>query len=363
LSLAFALPAWHSLMQRIPGTILRSPARQIYLTTFALAIGAGVLIDVTVAHAQQKRWKWLAALVGIALIAHGLDLGYFHDRNFVIVVAVPTDQQQHDEKMLARDVGLQRVGIDYDSWLPYNRQLDDVGVFDSILLAKPYRALMELNTAPTNVNVQNIDAAQLLGRTNQFFGVARILTKHERSDLHELTSGGGMHFYEVANPLPRAALFAMPAAQYLSEQQIHQHLERADFNPFNQLLLPADAPKPPEGLPSTAPPSLTYEHPSSDEFVAKLNAPWPGYLRLLETWDPGWRATVDGSAAPVIRAYDTFVAIPVSPGVHEVRLTYHTPGLTTGLVLSGLSLLALGGLCWLEWSGRAKQRARSGIAS
>jgi len=38
---------------------------------------------------------------------------------------------------------------------------------------------------------------------------------------------------------------------------------------------------------------------------------------------PGWRATVDGQAAPILRVDGVVRGVRVSAGEHEVAFTYH----------------------------------------
>ena len=66
-------------------------------------------------------------------------------------------------------------------------------------------------------------------------------------------------------------------------------------------------------------------------------------MRLIEAYDPGWTATVDGRPAPVADSGGIALAVPVPAGCHTIRLRYHTPGRITGLLLSLLStgLLAI----------------------
>lgn len=58
-------------------------------------------------------------------------------------------------------------------------------------------------------------------------------------------------------------------------------------------------------------------------------------------YSEGWTATVDGKPAEVMRADTAFMAVEVSgEGSHEVVLTYETPGLRTGAILSVAGLAA-----------------------
>jgi len=69
-----------------------------------------------------------------------------------------------------------------------------------------------------------------------------------------------------------------------------------------------------------------------------------GMLRILESWDPGWRATVNGSPTPVYRADFLFLAVPVPAGHVEVELGYHPTGLASGAGVSLAGWLAVAGL-------------------
>ena len=68
----------------------------------------------------------------------------------------------------------------------------------------------------------------------------------------------------------------------------------------------------------------------------------PGYVVLLDRFDPNWRVTVNGRETRVLRANHIFRAVAVSEGTHEVHLNYVQRGLRSGLAisLSALGLLA-----------------------
>ena len=67
---------------------------------------------------------------------------------------------------------------------------------------------------------------------------------------------------------------------------------------------------------------------------------------MLESYDPGWSADVDGRPAAVFAANGFTLAAPVAAGAHAVRFLYRTPGRTTGIEFS---LLAAGLVVWLVW--------------
>ena len=51
----------------------------------------------------------------------------------------------------------------------------------------------------------------------------------------------------------------------------------------------------------------------------------PGYLRVIESFDPGWSATIDGPRTEISPANDALLAVHVAPGQHTIRFTYRTP--------------------------------------
>ncbi|MCI0340972.1 MAG: YfhO family protein [Planctomycetales bacterium] len=67
-------------------------------------------------------------------------------------------------------------------------------------------------------------------------------------------------------------------------------------------------------------------------------------LVLADSWDPGWRATVDGAPAPVLLADAAFRAVSLLPGEHRVVFEYRAPGLVPGCALTLATLAALLGL-------------------
>jgi len=84
---------------------------------------------------------------------------------------------------------------------------------------------------------------------------------------------------------------------------------------------------------------ITGRTPNSVSLLAGLTR--PGYVVLLERYDPGWHATIDGHAAPVFRANQVFRAVYVEAGQHQIRFEYRQHGLRAGLAISLLTAAAL----------------------
>jgi hypothetical protein len=63
---------------------------------------------------------------------------------------------------------------------------------------------------------------------------------------------------------------------------------------------------------------------------------------VAETWDPGWRARVDGDPAPVEAVDGVLLGVRVGPGVGRLVLEYRPEGFGWGVGLSLLGLAACG---------------------
>jgi len=72
----------------------------------------------------------------------------------------------------------------------------------------------------------------------------------------------------------------------------------------------------------------------------------PGFLLLLDTYFPGWTATVNGRPAKIYRADYNFRAVQLPAGQALVCFTYRPATFRYGLILAALSLLTLGGAFW-----------------
>lgn len=79
----------------------------------------------------------------------------------------------------------------------------------------------------------------------------------------------------------------------------------------------------------------------------------PGLLVLADTFMPGWRATVDGTAAPILATNHLFRGVPVAAGTHRVRFTYGP----TSIPAQALSVVGIGILVWLARRALGEQGA------
>lgn len=58
-------------------------------------------------------------------------------------------------------------------------------------------------------------------------------------------------------------------------------------------------------------------------------------------YSTGWKAYVDGSETKIHRANGMYMAVFLEPGYHEIRLSYYTPGLKFGIIISAVGITVM----------------------
>lgn len=154
----------------------------------------------------------------------------------------------------------------------------------------------------------------------------------------------GVHLHRVDAPLPRA--FVAHAAVEDPEGARLWHLLEEPVLTGAQIalrrsdlaLLPDRAARPPSGC--------AFARWSPGDVTLRCEARGAGVAVLAEQFSPGWGATVDGAPARVLRVNRVMLGVPVSAGVHVVRLRYETPWQRASLALAALGIAAVGGIFW-----------------
>jgi len=145
--------------------------------------------------------------------------------------------------------------------------------------------------------------------------------------------------YEVPT-LPRARLVG--SARILPGQEGLDYVLSSDFRPEFEVVLPEP---PPIDLPQdSVSGEVRWLERGINRMRLSVDSEGPALLVLADNWYPAWKATVDGEAAPVLRANHTLRAVPVLAGTHEVELHYDLGGLMGGLLTTVVSVLLLVGV-------------------
>lgn len=157
----------------------------------------------------------------------------------------------------------------------------------------------------------------------------------------------GMVVWENPKAFPIARMVPLSISAQSAEQALQ--LAQSKGNDPRTVVIEGEAR---QGTSST-PPEVEVKQPGH----WKLQAQGPGWLVLSETWDLGWKATVDGKPAEIFPAESAFQAVWLEDGSHTVEWTYSRPFIAQSAMVSGLSLLlALLGIFW-SWR-RSRQASR-----
>jgi hypothetical protein len=179
-------------------------------------------------------------------------------------------------------------------------------------------------------------------RMLQLGGVSHVLAHHSAGfeDLELVRTVPGLlpeplRVYRVPDPLPR--VFAVGRARELDGPTAVGAMLQPSFDPRREVLLPDAG----GGADAFAGSAALVEH-VPDRVVIDAELAQPGWVVLLEGFDPGWTGEVDGRPAPVLRGNVAFRAVAVPAGRHRVTMVYRPRALRIGLALSGAAALALG---------------------
>jgi len=164
----------------------------------------------------------------------------------------------------------------------------------------------------------------------------------------QTTSSETAYLYE-ADTAP-AYVRIVPAAAKIPGDRIVSTLVDPRF-PIESIVLFPDSssvtPAPIQGSfipPSPVTASLTEWQPGYMRIQLAGSAPTQSYLVVSENWYLGWKATIDGQAAPVLRGDNTLITVVIPPGAREVALAFHDDTYVKGKLVTAASTVLVFGL-------------------
>jgi hypothetical protein len=149
----------------------------------------------------------------------------------------------------------------------------------------------------------------------------------------ESSAAGSVHVFAVPSPRPRA--YTVDGARVVDGLPALRTLVDPGFDPAREILLPEGTDRAPSPAFSGESRLLDYR-PDRVRVEARLDR--AGFLVLLDGYDRGWRASVDGREAPLLRANVGFRAIAVPAGAHVVEMRYRPRSAMVGLLVSAVAL-------------------------
>jgi hypothetical protein len=144
-----------------------------------------------------------------------------------------------------------------------------------------------------------------------------------------------LRVFRVPDAFPRARVVG--GARIAGDDEGVDVLLDPGFDPAREVVLAAgEAAPPPTEVPGTA--GVVDER--SDRVALEADLRTPAFVVLADSFDPGWRATLDGAPVPVLRANLAFRAVRVPAGRHRIEMVYRPRALLAGLAVSAVAVLA-----------------------
>jgi hypothetical protein len=213
--------------------------------------------------------------------------------------------------------------------------LDMLGLYDP-WLARLTEAIREAEGTPRHL------------RLLQVAGVEHVLALRDAADWSPLTPVATVpgffelpiRVFRVPDPLPFA--YAVGRAEVAADFETSlARITDPAFDARRSVLLADGAVRPPaDGFRGEV--EVLLHKP--DRWRLRTDFSAPGYVVLLEAYDRGWRASVDGRAAPMRRANLVFRAVEVPAGAHVVEMVYRPGPVVAGAAISILTLLSSAGV-------------------
>ena len=94
--------------------------------------------------------------------------------------------------------------------------------------------------------------------------------------------------------------------------------------------------------------TLSIREMTSTKLNGSVTAAEDGYLILSIPYDPGFTIKVDGVKTEAALFEDMMIAVPLTAGDHDISLSYYPQGMTAGILITVLSVLLFGIICYVE---------------
>ncbi|MBI5527328.1 MAG: YfhO family protein [Deltaproteobacteria bacterium] len=145
--------------------------------------------------------------------------------------------------------------------------------------------------------------------------------------------------YRSRDSLPRTFVASNAVAIPHPEARL-AYLDDPNFAPSREVVLETRTAPVPGGGTGTAQVIAS----SADRVEIAAETSGDSWLVLLDSYHPGWAATVDGAPAEVLVADHAFRAVELSAGRHRVVLTFRPAWFFAGAAISALTLAAVCGV-------------------
>lgn len=198
------------------------------------------------------------------------------------------------------------------------------------------------------------EVACLMGRGNVRYQILRARDPNSaRREIATIFNGSPQPGYLYENPCVTPRAYVTESVSYsVQPAETLTRMSSARSNPAQEVILFGDAGPVPPGVGSGTTGDVRIVKLQPNSVVLQAELPRPGFVVMLDRFDPNWHASVDGKETPVFRANQLFRAVRIEAGQHEVRFDYRQRGLGAGFAVSLATLTAL--LTLYGWDSRRR---------
>lgn len=340
------------------------PGRQSFLFSFSLisiAYPTWLYVQAKIKRQELKR-KWRAIVLltlSVEIIATAFfNLGLYTWRNDLVAYnELANDMRAITETYRSPSDHFQRMEFSHPSHnLGLRYGFNGIGYYASTMSKNAYQFFGHIGMSEYASNVSRNYVASPLANT--IFGVKYLLHTEEEEarivqrNLRKIEEKEKVDVYENEYALPIAFVVDKDVLDYkIKEEDPDENLLRLWQAMRGEILQTENM------ATSGATFVETYHHFldqglqidsfSETDIRGSLEAKEDGILFTSIENDGGWHVYIDNEEREPLLLADYCLGVHIEKGKHDVRFSYHAPGLKTGLILSGLSLLASG--IWLAF--------------
>lgn len=316
----------------------------------------------------RRRWSMAAGLV-IALLVAG-DMWAFAFRYHRLQAPGDVYPRVPEVKALSSVKGVRPRLVNLDlPWLPANAapayELYDVGGGDPFILTR----YAELVSIAESQMVRARDLNFIGPFTQQgirspimnLLGVREILAGNDASGLGKTVFNGKFSVRDPGTALPPA--FVAGCWEVHTEQAALEQLGRMSSEGLRSTAIVDETPEArtlptaPAGGACTAGPDAKIEAYRPERVEITASPTKPSVLVLTDAWFPGWKATVDGRATPILVVDHTLRGVALPQGRHRVRFDFRPEWLADGAIATaGTAMATLAGVLIAAAMSRRRRR-------
>lgn len=325
---------------------LRVPARFLVGWSFLLAIGSSLAVPAV--ERRLGRYGPPATVLAVILLAGDLvshawrsaptvpgDVYRAEPRIVRYLRELPPDESGAAPRYLTLAPGLPIPGLADASKAEAVAALEPLAHARGLL----YGLRGASGAGPALARTEELLSSRTL-RAARLAGAHRLILEAPGSSLpvdHDAPPGLNVHF--VPDPLPSA--FVVPRAIVVPADQALATALRGGFDPSVAVVVEEELPLPHGAVQAVRKPTARLLVRGEGHLEIATDSPGPGVLVVLESWERGWAAEVDGEARSVLRTNGAFLGVAVESGSHRVSLVYRPPLLREGILLAIASALGL----------------------